>query len=249
MDRAWLEAQFAAGRSMEAIARELDKDPSTIAYWAQQLDLRSPYAGRHASRGGLAQAELEALVARDLPVRAIAAQLDRSVGTVRYWMQRYGLKTTAAARRRTAPPDRPERVRLRCQRHGEVEFVLRRSEGRYRCTRCSAEAVADWRRRAKALLVHEAGGRCRLCGYDRCTAALQFHHVDPRQKRFGVAGRGVARSRAALRAEARKCVLLCANCHAEVEAGFTALPGLAAPDDLEPVPATPRGGLEPPRLD
>ncbi|HVP02814.1 MAG TPA: hypothetical protein VMT10_09610 [Solirubrobacteraceae bacterium] len=30
-----------------------------------------------------------------------------------------------------------------------------------------------------------------------------------------------------MRAEARKCVLLCANCHAEVEAGETALPALA----------------------
>ena len=53
--------------------------------------------------------------------------------------------------------------------------------------------------------------------------ALQFHHLDPSQKEFGVSGRGVTRAIAKARAEAKKCFLLCANCHAEVEAGVTAL--------------------------
>jgi hypothetical protein len=34
---------------------------------------------------------------------------------------------------------------------------------------------------------------------------------------------GVARSLVRARAEARKCVLLCANCHAEVEAGMASV--------------------------
>ena len=37
-------------------------------------------------------------------------------------------------------------------------------------------------------LVDDAGGACRLCGYDRCVAALQFHHLDPETKRFALAG-------------------------------------------------------------
>ncbi len=73
------------------------------------------------------------------------------------------------------------------------------------------------------MLVEEAGGSCRLCGYDRCTAALEFHHLDPREKAFGLARFGAHRIEK-LRAEVRKCVLLCSNCHAEVEAGFVALP-------------------------
>jgi hypothetical protein len=79
------------------------------------------------------------------------------------------------------------------------------------------------RRHVKAVLIEEAGGRCVLCGYDRSPAALQFHHVEPGAKAFAIAHRGVARSLAAARAEARKCVLLCANCHAEVEAGTATL--------------------------
>ena len=69
----------------------------------------------------------------------------------------------------------------------------------------------------------EAGGACAACGYSRYLGALAFHHVDPTAKRFTLAGEGVTRSLASAREEARKCVLLCANCHAEVEAGLHAL--------------------------
>ena len=54
--------------------------------------------------------------------------------------------------------------------------------------------------------------------------ALQFHHVDPATKRFGWGLRGVSAIAGASAGEAAKCVLLCANCHAEVEAGVTRFP-------------------------
>jgi hypothetical protein len=76
----------------------------------------------------------------------------------------------------------------------------------------------------KEVLLADAGGACRLFGYDRFAGALQFHHVDPAKKRFQIAARGVTRSLAEAREEARKCVLLCANCHAEVEGGYCQLP-------------------------
>jgi hypothetical protein len=76
----------------------------------------------------------------------------------------------------------------------------------------------------KALLVAEAGGECAICGYSRCLAALEFHHRERSSKSFSVAARGVTRSLTEAREEARKCVLLCGNCHAEVEAGVSAVP-------------------------
>ena len=75
----------------------------------------------------------------------------------------------------------------------------------------------------KAILVAEAGGRCRVCGYDRYPGALEFHHLDRDDKRLGLSHQGAALAITTLRAEARKCVLLCANCHAEVEGGVTSL--------------------------
>ena len=111
-----------------------------------------------------------------------------------------------------------------CRRHGWTEFVRVGRPGHFRCGRCNTEAVAERRRRVKALLVAEFGGRCRLCGFSRYAGALQFHHVDPAAKRFQLGGRGLTRSLTELREEARKCVLLCANCHAMVEAGVATLP-------------------------
>jgi hypothetical protein len=76
----------------------------------------------------------------------------------------------------------------------------------------------------KAILVAEAGGQCVICGYNRDPCALQFHPLDPGEKKFGVGRYGVTYSLEADRAEARKCVLLCGNCHSEVENGVTELP-------------------------
>ena len=101
---------------------------------------------------------------------------------------------------------------------------------------CAQQRVAERRRRVKQILVEEAGGCCAECGYDRCCAALQFHHVDPSRKSFALSREGVTRSLDRAREEARKCVLLCANCHAEVEGGVRVL-------------EAPRGGFEPPRTD
>jgi hypothetical protein len=117
-------------------------------------------------------------------------------------------------------------VSLLCPRHGEIVHV-RDVRGYFRCRLCRQEAVVRRRRRVKEILVAEAGGRCMLCGYDRCLAALEFHHVDPASKAFGVAQNGMARSIERLRAEVRKCVLLCSNCHAEVESGMTSISGVA----------------------
>lgn len=166
---------------------------------------------------------LQELVGRDLTVRAIAAEIGVTAPTVRYWLRRHGLATTHAARRTAARRDAESaRETGECPVHGAVERVMR-SDGRLVCKRCRAEAVTRWRRQAKLRLIAEAGGRCRCCGYDRCAAALQFHHVDPATKRFGVGSRGLARSIETLRAEAAKCVLVCANCHAELEAGVRRL--------------------------
>ena len=166
---------------------------------------------------------LRELVEQDLTVRQIAERVDRSPTTVRYWLRLHGLETARAARRSRAA-GQSELVRV-CHRHGPTRH-LRRREGGYRCTRCTSEGVTRWRRNIKRQLVEEAGGACVLCGYDRCLAALQFHHLDPSQKRFALSLKGAARAADELRKEAQKCVVVCANCHAEVEAGFTALPPL-----------------------
>jgi hypothetical protein len=85
------------------------------------------------------------------------------------------------------------------------------------------DRVSRRRRQIKEILVAEFGGRCVLCGYDRFPRALHFHHLDPAQKAFAIARKGHTRSLDRAREEARKCALVCANCHAEIEGGVATL--------------------------
>lgn len=79
-------------------------------------------------------------------------------------------------------------------------------------------AVRAHRHRVAARLIAAFGGRCGRCGYTACIQALQLHHVNPLAKCFAL--RGQIRRWSALVAEARKCVCLCSNCHAEFHAGL-----------------------------
>ena len=225
MERDWLEAKLAEGRSIESIAKEVGKHPSTVGYWVTKHGLRSAHAAKHAARGGVAREALEPLVLEGLSIRAIAERLEVSYATIQHWARRYDLTTVRAERLRDTERARlagDKMIELICAQHGPTTFI-RKADGGFRCRQCRSEAVVKRRRHVKAVLIEEAGGRCVLCGYDRSPAALQFHHVEPGAKAFAIAHRGVTRSLAAARAEARKCVLLCANCHAEVEAGTATL--------------------------
>jgi transposase-like protein len=225
-------AELEAGRSIEAIAREVGRAPSTVAYWVNRYGLTSTHAHRHAARGPLTRDDLESLIAAGMTVREIARELDRSPSTVRHWLRHHGLRTQVARRVRRDGSTAPA-VTRDCPRHGWTTFRRVGAQTHYRCARCVVEAVSNHRRNLKEVLIADAGGCCTLCGYDRCRAALQFHHLDPSTKLFEVSGRGVTRSLERAREEARKCVLLCANCHAEVESGSSRLPvpspGVASP--------------------
>ena len=70
-------------------------------------------------------------------------------------------------------------------------------------------------------------GRCAICGYGRCALNLHFHHVDPERKRLEL-GSHTGASLTTLLAELEKCVLLCANCHGEVESGLVDSPDAGA---------------------
>jgi len=113
-----------------------------------------------------------------------------------------------------------------CRRHGLTAFALYsggRGRSRRRCKRCVGEAVTRRHQKVKRTLVEEAGGRCTVCGYGRCIVNLHFHHMDPATKSFAMS-MATGKSIAAYRAEMRKCVLVCANCHGEIEAGLAAVP-------------------------
>src|SRR4051812_44374644 len=226
MDAAELASQLAEGRSIESIACECGRPASTVAYWINKHGLSSSHAPRHAARGGIERERLEALVQEGFSIRAMADELGVSYTTVRHWLAKHGLATPRARRLAETAPARAagtDTTEAECPVHGVTTFVRRGADG-FRCRLCRTGAVQRRRREVKRILVAEAGGACVLCGYARTLGGLHFHHRDPAQKAFALSRRGVTRSLESARAEAEKCVLLCSNCHAEVEAGDLELP-------------------------
>jgi len=226
MDKRFLEDCLAKGMSLEAISELVGKHPSTVSYWLHRFGLKA-HGARNEPKGGLTRDELEPLVEEGLTIEEIAHRLGVGDTTTRNWLRRHGLKTLGSRRRAALASMRrtgESEAQLECRTHGLTRHVVVASEPRLRCAKCRSEAVSRRRRKVKEILVDEAGGSCKLCGYGRHSAALQFHHVDPSTKSFGLGVRGITRSIDKLRREAAKCVLLCANCHAEVEAGVAELP-------------------------
>jgi len=86
------------------------------------------------------------------------------------------------------------------------------------------KAVAKRRKKLRLMAREYKGGKCIICGYNKCLEALEFHHRDPKKKDFGLSVRGLTRSWEKIKAEIDKCALICANCHREVHAGITQLP-------------------------
>jgi len=227
MDRDVLTQLLEEGLSVERIAQRFGKHPSTVGYWMAKYGLVAPNRDKHAAKGAIDREQLVELLDAGASIASMAEALQRSPTTVRHWLGRYGLETQRSARLkagRAAKEAGVPVIELVCRHHGKTEFAVE-GRGTYRCLLCRRASVLNRRRKVKAILVQEAGGACALCGYSRCIGALHFHHRDPMTKAFGVSGLGVTRSIERARAEASKCVLLCSNCHAEVENGVAGLLG------------------------
>ncbi|PIZ48257.1 hypothetical protein CO180_03375 [candidate division WWE3 bacterium CG_4_9_14_3_um_filter_41_6] len=87
-----------------------------------------------------------------------------------------------------------------------------------------ARKVSERRKLLRKEAVYFLGGSCCICGYDKYIGALEFHHIDPNEKEFGLSSRGLTRSWEKIVEELKKCVLVCSNCHREIHAGVTQLP-------------------------
>jgi len=68
---------------------------------------------------------------------------------------------------------------------------------------------------------------CVVCRYDRCTKAIEFHHLNPKEKEFNISKMSCTRiNKDNLILELKKCIPLCANCHREFHNGLLNLDNL-----------------------
>lgn len=102
-----------------------------------------------------------------------------------------------------------------CKHHGFTEFSLQ-SNNKYICTKCVIERVTNAKKRQKQKLVDYKGGKCEICGYNKCIEALDFHHLNLNEKDFGLSKKYISFEKA--KKEVDKCILVCANCHREIHA-------------------------------
>lgn len=93
------------------------------------------------------------------------------------------------------------------------DFIFRRQRA-MTLNLCSGCVSKKRRRIIKEKAVDYKGGKCQNCGYNKCINALDFHHIDPREKDFTISGNAGKWEK--IKNELDKCVLLCKNCHSEV---------------------------------
>lgn len=71
------------------------------------------------------------------------------------------------------------------------------------------------RNKRKEEMVYVMGDCCQICGYNKCIKALEFHHIDPKEKDFSF-NKAESKSWTITCEELKKCILVCANCHREI---------------------------------
>lgn len=105
----------------------------------------------------------------------------------------------------------------------EYFYVKSKATGKRQsyCKQCNHQNTLDRQREFKNKIVEYMGGKCARCGYNKCNAALQFHHLDPTEKDFNlskVRHTSWKNNSEKIKTELDKCIMLCANCHFEEHA-------------------------------
>jgi hypothetical protein len=97
-----------------------------------------------------------------------------------------------------------------------LEYFFERKKGsilRGECKGCHKAKVNKRNSNGKEYFVNLLGGKCSICGYNKCLAALDFHHINEKQFTPSKLLKLIDRDKAY--EEIKKCILLCANCHRE----------------------------------
>lgn len=76
------------------------------------------------------------------------------------------------------------------------------------------------RKSIKLMLMDSVGCKCQICGYNKCMNNLSFHHKNPSLKRFNISSEILLHPWQILIKEACKCIIVCHNCHGEINDGL-----------------------------
>lgn len=138
----------------------------------------------------------------------IAKLLNITQPSVRYWLKKYDLKT-----RITMCNNNDQKFCPKCKNIKDKSEFYNYTKSSSYCKSCILQNTIAKRKCTKQKAVDLLGGECSKCGYKKCLAALEFHHLDPSKKDINYYSLKHNFNKITL--ELDKCVLLCANCHRE----------------------------------
>ena len=170
----------------------------------------------------------ESFIERRLTLTQMSTECGKSPSTIGYWLRKHGL-TMSTWRRPKGYKNMPDfdphnpRETYRCWKCSEYKspdgFYWKKSGKSSACKSCIAVLDTKRSKDFKQECVAYKGGECLSCGYSRCLAALEFHHIDPSEKDYTISTvRKGPLSK--VMAELDKCVLVCSTCHREIHEGL-----------------------------
>jgi hypothetical protein len=146
---------------------------------------------------------LKKQIKKGLSTRQIGKSLNKSQSSIKHWLNKYNLKTIQSF----------EKPHL-CEDCGEDDPQNFYSRQKQKCKKCHNKRTAQDGKNKRIKGIELLGGSCQVCGYNKCSSALEFHHIDPTIKDVNYSTmRGWTFSR--IKKELDNCILLCANCHRE----------------------------------
>jgi len=150
----------------------------------------------------------------------IAKITGKSLTTVIYWKDKYHLKSCYRSLRDLEESEYGEtRFCQRCKKEVKTEnFYQRRGKKNSSsyCKSCTNEQVNERNQKIKSLMIEYKGGSCTRCGYNKYQGALDFHHLDPKEKDFNPGHLKKYKFDDKIKKELDKCILVCSNCHREI---------------------------------
>lgn len=159
---------------------------------------------------------LNDMVNKNLSQYQIAKELNCSQTNVVYWLKKYDLKTKKIENKETKKCPKCSETKL------VEEFYTKRNESGHStyCKLCANEQTTIRHKNFKKLAVLYKGGKCEICGYNKYFGALDFHHIDPKEKKFSLGRFKSGGLNENIKKELNKCILVCSNCHREIHGGI-----------------------------
>ena len=151
--------------------------------------------------------QLQKYIDQNLTIRKIAKKTNKSASSIRYWLSKYGLTTC-------------KEKKPICKFCGEsnIENLMLLGNGKVsksRCKKCQNIYAIKRVQQNKIKAVEYKGGKCIICGYNKCMRSLSFHHRNPKTKDLDW-NKMRSWNIEKIKKELDKCDLLCSNCHGEI---------------------------------